>query len=258
MMKKLGKWLAVSIVGYCFLTACTSITEANDTLHMLTPIHGIPSAAKVTTKLIKEESSLYKVNISIPVIEGMKDASYQKELNDRIASMAMKDLDTVKQRAVMDDAELKKAGLESHGFPYEIVVQYEVTSPGSEREYNRFSIKLTTYTFTGGAHGITRTDTYNALNEIKAMPVSLEDLFGSHYKEIINASIKMQIANHPENYFQGVEGFKGISDHQMFYIQNGRIAVIVFAPYDIAPYVTGTPQFPVPIPADKHSARRIP
>ena len=49
-----------------------------------------------------------------------------------------------------------------------------------------------------------------------------------------------------DKYFTGKDGFKGISENQGFYISSGNI-VIYFQVYEIAPYVTGIPEFYIPV-----------
>ena len=74
----------------------------------------------------------------------------------------------------------------------------------------------------------------------------MKDLFeeGYDYKTFINNQIYKEINKQPENYFQGKEGFNGIKDDQDFYIKNDKI-IIHFPYYEIAPYVTGMPEFEI-------------
>ncbi|ULL17535.1 DUF4163 domain-containing protein [Paenibacillus sp. H1-7] len=205
-------------------------------------------ALQISSKPIKEQTDELTVNISIPVVQGMKDTKYQAELNDSIYQQARKDLDAMKLQAKQGAEAAKQSGYEFR--PYDLTVAYEVKADGGTDDKDHLSIKTATYTYTGGAHGMTRIDTYNVSDQAQAARIELKDMFGSQYKDIINKFIKEEIAKKPENYF--ADGFKGISDTQTFYIEKGN-AVIVFGQYEIAPYSSGTPEFRIPIPQQPDS-----
>ncbi|MBE1443159.1 PdaC/SigV domain-containing protein [Paenibacillus sp. OAS669] len=202
-------------------------------------------AVQVTSTPVHQQFDQLKVDMDVPVISGMKDTKYQAELNEQIASHAAKDLESMKEQAQKDAEEAKKAGFDPR--PYELLIKYEVKSDGSSGSDHRLSIQMITYTYTGGAHGGTRIDNYNVINSDPAEKLELSSLFGEHFKETINKQIEAEIAKQPEKYFE--DGFKGISDSQSFYIEQGD-AVIVFSQYEIAPYSSGSPEFRIAIPKD--------
>ncbi|WP_282941596.1 DUF4163 domain-containing protein [Paenibacillus sp. RC67] len=203
---------------------------------------------QVSSASKQEQLDQLKVDMSVPVITGMKDAQYQAELNDLIARQANKDLESMKEQAQKDAERAKQEGIEVR--PYELFIKYDLKSDGSSTSSNRLSIQMTTYTFTGGAHGMTRIDNYNALNNEQASKIELSSLFGDQYKEMINKQIIAEMAKTPEKYFQ--DEFKGISDTPSFYIEKGD-AVIVFGQYEIAPYSSGSPEFRFAIPSESTS-----
>lgn len=124
-------------------------------------------------------------------------------------------------------------------YQYEAYVGYKVTY----NKNNVMSIPIKKYEFTGGAHGMTYLDSYN-YNLNTGYKLKLSDLFIKNidYKNIVNSFIKDSISKDPEKYFEGDEGFKGISDNQQFYIENDGV-VVYFNLYDIAPYYVGIPKF---------------
>ncbi|MCP3775903.1 DUF4163 domain-containing protein [Paenibacillus sp. MZ04-78.2] len=250
-MKTPFKLLTLSIAGACLLTAGVPGSRANaEPSSASVPVQAVPistpvqqGAVKVSAKAVQEKTNLYSADLSIPVIEGLKDKKYQDQLNDILERHAMKDLELMKKQVANDAAEAKKDGYEFN--PYEVIVKYEVYAGGGTADGGMFSIAVETYVYTGGAHGISRTDTYNVLNQDAAERIELKDLFGADYKQTIDKHIKDEIAKHPDDYFK--DGFEGIADTQSFYIRQGS-AVIIFAPYEIAPYATGTPEFIIPLP----------
>ena len=79
--------------------------------------------------------------------------------------------------------------------------------------------------------------------------VTLEDLLGSNYKEVVDESIRKQIAGRQaegEVFFTEEEGsFAGISEDVKFYINKNNHPVIVFDQYEIAPGSSGEPEFEI-------------
>ncbi|CDN44480.1 PdaC/SigV domain-containing protein [Paenibacillus sp. P22] len=208
------------------------------------------ASVSVTAKKIVQSTSALKAVLFVPVVSGLKDASYQKSLNEKMERTAMADLDAVKKQAASGLAAAKKAGNEFH--PYEIKLQYSAGLSGTGTDSAIVSLKLNTYIFAGGAHGISRIDTYNVKNAGTASAVTLKTLFGDSYPAAINTEIKRQIARNANGYFK--DAFTGVAADQSFYIKDGS-AQIVFQPYEIAPYAAGIPVFAVPLPA---SSKPIP
>ncbi|MFD0681087.1 MULTISPECIES: DUF3298 domain-containing protein [unclassified Paenibacillus] len=252
-MKHSFKMLTLSITGCCFIAAsATQVSYASSLQEAVVTSAAtvIPISAslnqqqgiKVTGKAIKEQTAEYQADIMIPIIEGMKDTQYQDQLNDIISRQAMEDLANIKKLASDAAVNAQEAGYEMR--PHTLNIQYEVKADGGAANANLLSIKMTTYTYTGGANGMPRIDTYNVLNEAQAKQIELKDLLGDSYKEIVNGHIQQEIAKHPENFFKGEEGFQGISDTQAFYIEKGS-AVILFQKYQIAPGSSGSPEFPI-------------
>jgi len=247
-MKQITKWLEAIVLAASLLAGSAVRAQAADAPiaepaqdRFALPV--FDRAAKVTEQVIQEQNDLYKADIHIPVIQGFKDAKYQRELNRTIYETAMKDFGTIKEQAAQDAAMAKQQGYPYH--PYEIAINYGLKSNGSEKNKNRFSLSVSTYTYTGGAHGMTRVDNFNALNSLPASRITLETLFGPDYKKKIDGIIQHEIDTHPESYFPNTK--IDIGPNQSFYIENGN-AVVQFALYEIAPYAYGMPEFPIPIP----------
>lgn len=199
----------------------------------------------VTSKKLHSSEKWLKTDITIPVFQGLADTEYQDELNDIIESHASKDLAKWKKEAAEAATLAKKNGYAMH--PYQLLIQYELTSDGSDN--GLVSLKITTEG-TGMNNPETFVDTYNVMNEAVAKRVTLEDLFGSKYLSTLDAHIKSAIAANQEQYFKGEDGFQSIHPEQSFYVKDGH-AHIVFQAYSIAPGSTGTPEFAVKLPDQK-------
>ncbi|MGU3471626.1 PdaC/SigV domain-containing protein [Paenibacillus sp. D51F] len=205
------------------------------------------ASVSVTAKKIVQSTSALKAVLFIPVVSGLKDASYQKSLNDKMERAAMADLDAVKKQSASGLAAAKKAGNEFH--PYEIKLQYSAGLSGTSTASPILSLKLNTYIYTGGAHGISRIDAYNVKNAGSATAVTLKTLFGDSYPAAINAEIKRQISRNADGYFK--DAFTGVAADQPFYLKDGSVQV-VFQPYEIAPYASGIPVFAIPLPSSSN------
>ncbi|MFE6794863.1 stalk domain-containing protein [Paenibacillus chitinolyticus] len=253
-MKKSFKLLTLGLAGSCLLAASAGTSYANSAAQVpaATSVAAEPvsaqasvknGAVQVSTKEIKEDSPELSVDLQIPVIQGMKDTQYQDELNDIIYRHAMKDVEAVRKQAQRDLAAANGSANEL-AMPYSVDLIAEVSASGNQEDANRLSLRVATSVYTGGAHGMPRVDTYNVLNAEEAQKIELKDLFGDNYKAIIDKQISQEIAKHPDDFFE--DAFSGITDTQSFQIRDGK-AVIVFSPYDIAPYAAGIQEFSIPI-----------
>lgn len=196
-------------------------------------------SVKVETEAIKEQVEKADISIEIPVVKGLKNPEYEKELNNIIKTSVEKDLEEFKK-----DAE----GLIELDVEWEsqMIIKYEVKSKS-----DILSIIVDNYTFTGGSHGQSRKDYYNIdLNNNKLL--KLGDLFieNSDYKTIINGEInkeiEKQILEEAKSYFKEDDQFVTIEDNHDFYIDKKGDLVITFQPYEITPWYMGHPEFKIP------------
>ncbi|MFD3158597.1 PdaC/SigV domain-containing protein [Haloimpatiens sp. FM7330] len=196
---------------------------------------------KIKTKFDEYSDKKITETYQIPVIEGMKDKKIQDKINESIKNKIKQYKVEIEKDA---DKYYKEFGKDNNkGYPeYSIDVEYEVKDVYKDI----LSFVITTYEYTGGAHGNTIRETYN-IDMKTGNNIKLKDLFnnGVEYKKLINKEIENQINKNKQRYFQGDEGFKGVRDNQSYYIDNGNI-VICFGQYEIAPYSSGMPEFIIP------------
>lgn len=232
--------VSTSLSGIVSADAVDQTTKAT----VSAPITAVPisAAIKKTGIQVKEvvltaNTKNLDTNIKVPQIEGMLDTKYQDQMNDSILSHAQEDLALWEKDADEAAAAFKKEGLEYH--PYELTVVYNLKENGSGNPAGMISLVVTTQGATGGT-GMPRVDTYNVFNKEQAQRMTLSDVLGDDFKEKVNAGVLTKIKANPENYFE--EDFKGISEDQGFYIENGEV-VVVFPKYSIAPGSSGNPEF---------------
>lgn len=227
--------------GATSFTKVISISQAMSNAY----VQGIQITAqpevKVSTKEVKDSEEAYKINLQIPVLEGIQDTKIQTSINIFIEKDALAFAEEIKGQGLESATYSRKQGWVVR--PYEASTSYKVTY----NQKNIVSIACTYYRDTLGAHGNSETKTFNFdLNTGKQL--TLKDLFdeNENYLSAINGEIQKQIKLNPTEYFSKKDqGFVSIRSDQPFGIEDGNV-IIYFDPYEIAPYSTGAPQFKLP------------
>lgn len=183
--------------------------------------------------------------------EAVKKSSEERiaDLNREIEKRCEQYTEEAKQRA----EEYHQAFLETGGTEEEwkehdinITVDYEVKCE------NEKYLSFVVYGTENWSSAYTTAYYYN-LDSNTLQDVTLEDMFGPRYVELINEQIKTQMkereAKGDESFF-GPEmgGFESISDETNFYINEDGKVVITFEKYEIAPGYMGIVEFEIPIP----------
>ncbi|NLB88261.1 MAG: DUF4163 domain-containing protein [Syntrophomonadaceae bacterium] len=245
-MMKIKSAIALGLAG-CLLFSCTALANPSQ-VDNLQPINveakeviELKESSVLTPKKFEEKTDLMEVNITIPVVNGLTDITYQEELNNLIASQAEKLKEEITAMALEYAKEAKENNYEIR--PFQIYTDYELKTDNDQV----LSFIVNNYTYTGGAHGNIEVDYYN-IDKKANRAIGLADLFveGSDYIDRINKEIKKQIEYRSQQedqyFFEGEWGFQTISENQGFYIKDEDI-VICFAKYEIAPGAMGIPEF---------------
>ena len=122
----------------------------------------------------------------------------------------------------------------------EMLGEFEVKT----NERGIFSLSLSVYSFTGGAHGMTIIKSLN-FDVATGQQYDLSDLFktDSDYVTKLSSIIQVKIKDWGTLL---LDEFTKIRNDQDFYLADHSI-VIYFQLYEISPYVMGFPYFPIPI-----------
>lgn len=201
------------------------------------------SGIKVTKKIIKYDNSNMKVDMEIPVIEGLTDLRFQKQINNVIEQDMLKLKADFEKKAKEQVEKNKRLGITP--VKMEFSVGFEV-----KNENGVLSIVLKTYTYIGSPKE-QKINYYYNIDIDKNSVIQLSDLFekGTDYKQIINKEIEKQIAERKkkdEIFWEKNNKFKTIAEDNHFYIEDGNL-VIVFPQYSIGPTKTGIPEFKIPL-----------
>lgn len=205
-------------------------------------------AKLVNFRSYSEETEDYAISVSIPAVmeSGDKNANRSDDMDAEIMKLCEQYASGAKERAV----EYRKIFLETGGTEEEwkehditITVDYEIKNESSE--YLSFVIYGYESWLSSGAAAY-----YYNLNINTMQYVTLEELLGENYVDLVNKQINQQIKERQENgsevfFTQEEGGFETISEEQNFYINKAGNVVIVFEKYEIAPGFMGNVEFEI-------------
>lgn len=202
----------------------------------------------VTFKEYNYTNDTTKVEVKVPEITGTGNESLEEKVNKEIQLR----LDAVITDGEARAEEYKKAFLETGG-KEENFRQVPVFADYEKKyvDQNVLSFIINTVVVIGNSQS--ETLFYN-IDLKTGNTLKISDVLGENYKEIadeaINKQIEEQKKNDPEGagamYFggeNGIEGFKGITEEQNFFINAEGNVVVKFAKYEIAAGALGMPEF---------------
>ena len=201
----------------------------------------------LTFRSYETEKDDIALSVEIPTIEMIEEDTgiTVDEINQEILARCNQYAD----EAVMRAEEYRTAFLETGGTLEEwaehnikIIVGYEIKQQSND--YLSFVVRGSE----NWTNAYSESQYYNLdLNTGKM--VTLKDILGNDYVELINRSIREQIAERQragETFFTADEGgFAGISEDVKFYINGNNYPVIVFEKYEIAPGSSGEVEFEI-------------
>lgn len=200
-----------------------------------------------TVREYKEENETELIEAKVPAIRNTGNTELERKINDEISNEMDKLIEEAKTRA----RDYQKAVLETGGtldnyVPMKLEIDYKITY--QDEELVSFVITKTESL----AAAYTEQYFYN-LDLKNGKVLTLKDVLGEDYKEIVNKEVKKQIAErekeNPDNiYFSEEEGgFSSIRDeYQDFYIDENKKVTVVFQKYEIAAGYMGIQSFEIP------------
>lgn len=250
---KISYFRVAKIAGIAAAAICLSFTGlVNGSTAFAASVENIPVignfAKLVDFRSYSEETEDYAIAVSIPaVIENDdKNSNRSDDINAEIMKLCEQYAFDAKERAL----EYREIFLETGGTEEEwkehditITVDYEIKNESSE--YLSFVI----YGYESWLSSEAAAYYYN-LNVNTMQPITLEEMLGKDYVDLVNAQIDQQIkerqGNENEVFFTQEEGgFETISKEQNFYINSDGNVVIVFEKYEIAPGFMGNVEFEI-------------
>ena len=193
----------------------------------------------ITDKIIKEDHEVLKVDMTFPLVQGVKD----KQVEEKINQIIREDILNFKNQLQTESEEyLQSAKNEEWEIrKYEASTYYIV----HYQKDDLLSLSVFYYRYTLGAHGHTLQRAYN-FNLENGEEILLGDILKGKkdYVDIINQEIRRQIELNPQEYFSEWSVFQSISEEQPFYLIEDGI-VVYFGLYEIAPYASGIRYFQI-------------
>lgn len=178
----------------------------------------------IVTKKLPHASP--KVTVYYPVVVHLPNAHVQSTINHAIVTTLNK---------LLIERDYYEPGL------VELIAYYELKT----NQRGLLSLNLIVYSFTGGAHGMTSINSLT-FDTKTGKQYTLKELFktGSDYEKKISNIIRQRIKDWDVVLLD--PPFKEIRSDQDFYIADTSL-VIYFQLYEISPYSSGFPYFPIPI-----------
>ncbi|HHY16332.1 MAG TPA: DUF3298 and DUF4163 domain-containing protein [Firmicutes bacterium] len=199
---------------------------------------GFPNREQVYEYVYELRSPQLQIDVALPQIIGAADAAWQGRFNQKLLDFA--EQFTAELREIAHQSE--QAGFEFHA-PFEGIIRFDLKLNSGGLS----SLVIQTYTYTGGAHGMTVRDYIN-LDLTTGEHLRFRDFFATEAEleraaEIINAKVVAE----PQRFFIREFTADEFLADQDFYLESGR-AVICFGLYEIGPYVAGIQEFAVSAP----------
>lgn len=240
-----GVGAAAAVACILFTTGLNTSPVFAEEAAQLPVIGGL--ARVLTFRSYETEKDNIAIFVEIPTIEMIaKDTGLEvDEINQEILNLCNQYAD----EALLIAEEYRTSFLETGGTSEEwaqhnvkITVNYEIKQQNSD--YLSFMIRGTQ----NWASAYNESYYYN-IDLKTGKIVTLQDILGENCKELVNESIRKQIAQRQEAgevFFTAEEGgFSGISEETKFYINEDNHPVIVFEKYEIAPGSSGEIEFEI-------------
>ena len=184
------------------------------------------------------------IKVTIPVLVDSQNEELEKSVNESISSKINELVSTSKQFAHdFYTLSLEANPEQTEFFPFIIDIDYDIYAQTDE--FVSFSISKTeTY-----ATSSTEKFYYN-IDLKTGTSLTLPQLLGTNFKEIINPIVTAEIANREQAdeeqmFFKGEDGFTSVRDDQPFYLTPEKEVVIIFNEYEIAPGYMGIIEFKI-------------
>ena len=194
----------------------------------------------ITDKIIKEDHEVLKVDMTFPLVQGVKDKQVEEKINQIIREdiLNFKNQLQTESEEYLQSAKNKEWEIRKYEASTYYIVHYQ--------KDDLLSLSVFYYRYTLGAHGHTLQRAYN-FNLENGEEILLGDILKGKkdYVDIINQEIRRQIELNPQEYFSEWSVFQSISEEQPFYLIEEGI-VVYFGLYEIAPYASGIRYFQIP------------
>ncbi len=202
-------------------------------------------ASVLTFRAYEENTDDMNISVEIPSVEMI--AKEHKELEKSLNEEIYEKCENYAEEAIERAKEYREAFLATGGTEeewaqhnIEIKVQYEVKTLTDK--YLSFVVSGTENWTSAYSEEI-----YYNINLTTGKPVSMKDLLGENYKELVDQQIRREAkeweANSEFEYW--IDEWDGINEDTNFYMNRDGNVVVVLQKYEIAPGAAGSPEFEI-------------
>ena len=211
-------------------------------------VFAIPLLGDVSRILCVREyqktSDVDSLSVKVPEVKNTGNPEMEERVNKQIEERINKTTEQLYKDSAQVREMMKKEKVESLTAKTEVTIDYKITC--NQKNLLSFQI-MTNYQLNTSMQEY---QTFN-LDLSSGRDITLQNLFGKDYEDIINTSVRRQIKERTEqnenaSYFDGAMGFQGIRKNQPYYIDSKGNVVIIFEKYSIAPGYMGTQEFKIP------------
>ncbi|MBS6396991.1 MAG: DUF3298 domain-containing protein [Clostridiales bacterium] len=241
--RSMGTAAAAAIAFTVLLNTNTAFAQGM----MDIPVIGAVARILTFQSYEKEEENI-GISVEIPSLEMISESNsgLADSINEEIHTLCQQYADEALQIALdYRTAFLETGGTEEEWAAHNIQIQVGYELKSQTEDY--LSFVITGNQNWSSAYSESRYYNIDLKNE---KMVTLRDLLGEDYEQIVNESIQSQMAAKAAEtgmeFFTAEEGgFAGITEQVKFYINAANNPVIVFGKYEIAPGAAGSPEFEI-------------
>lgn len=193
------------------------------------------------------EDDVKRISINVPTIELNDSNTIQNQVNKEIQKIVDEEVKTAIQNVdEYYEAYIETGGSKEEYVTKEVVIDYDIKYVSEDIA----SFIIFKYETTAAAYF---TNHYYNIDIANDRIITLKDLFGEDYVNVIGEAIAMQIGEMSEEernmlYVTMDEIYNLIDENRGFYFTDANTVTVVFEKYEIAVGARGNVEFPIVLP----------
>lgn len=206
--------------------------------------HQLGELTYVVQKItLGSEKDKYQIEAEYPLIGSGIPEVVKNKINTELEKWVKVEVEKAKEdfEGMLKDPELTRSDL---GLTY----LSKVTVRNDFIKLPYINVSFQTYTYSGGAHGITAINTF-VYDARTGQKIGLDDfLQGNYLQKISELSLQKIEATDPklETYSFAIEGTKPLEENFQNWTLESDGIHIIFSDYQVGPYVVGRPEITIP------------
>jgi len=210
----------------------------------LSPNH-YTSAAPIKNAEITAKQYQHNSHLTYPYVSGLTNKMAEKKINAVLTKHIKKS--AANYKALMQEMKNMQNKTICKESPSACTYEYTTSYEEKYNQYNKLSLLVYDYQFTGGAHGSTTVTSYNF--DLKTGQLyTLDNLFPNQkvYTKVTEYA-KNYMLKKPDIFYPDSKDFSSFqitSQTQFYFAEKGIF--LIFQQYEVGPYVSGNPTIFIP------------